>query len=624
MTRRILTLLTILLVISCGGQSNEPASSAVTETTSSSTLNESDRLNAWFAGRNEERLAYSPMELTTLNRKEQYDQLDQFSLEAAQEQLAWHAATIEEMQQEFSYDALDLEAKTSWDTWIYMFERNRGIQDFASQVYIFEQMNGTHSLLPTFMINYHKVDTLSDMQAYIARLGQVDRALGQELEKARSNAERGVRAPMFAYEIVIGEARKIISGEPFDDQVENESAIWADSMVKISALVEAGEIDNAMAETLTDQVRSALLESYQPIYEEIIVWLSEDIANTDSEPRGVWALPQGEAYYNQLLSFYTTTNLSAVEIHQIGLDEVERLMAEMAVVKEEVGFAGEMLEFLDFVSSDEQFYYSNTDEGRQAYLDDTNVYYDFIREKLPEYFGILPKADLEVKRVEAFREQDGAPAHYFQSSPDGETPGIYYVHMSDMNANPSYEMESTAYHEGLPGHHMQIAISLELETVPEFRRQTWYNAYVEGWALYTERLAWEMGAYEDPYSNLGRLSNEIWRGVRLVVDTGMHAMGWTKEEAVNYFAAHSLAPIESIVAEINRYLVIPGQATSYKIGMLKILELRERSQKALGEDFDIREFHNVVLSGGALPLDILDRRINNYIEAAQASVNKEI
>ncbi|MDG2175540.1 MAG: DUF885 domain-containing protein [Gammaproteobacteria bacterium] len=617
MTRRIFTVLTILLVISCGGQSNDPASTAVTETASTSALNESDRLNAWFADRNEERLAYSPMELTTLNRKEQYDQLDQFSLEAAQEQLAWHAATIEEMQQAFSYDALDLEAKSSWDTWIYMHERNRGIQEFASQFYLFEQMNGNHSLFPTFMINYHKVDTLSDMQAYIARLRQVDHALGQELEKARSNAERGVRAPMFAYEIVIDEARKIISGVPFGDQVENESAVWADSMAKISALVEAGEVDTAMAETLTDQVRSALLEGYQPIYEEIIAWLSEDIANTDSEPRGVWALPQGEAYYNQLLSFYTTTNLSAEEVHQIGLEEVERLMAEMAVVKEEAGFAGEMLEFLDLVSSDEKFYYSNTDEGRQAYLDDTNAYYDSIREKLPEYFGILPKADLVVKRVEAFREQDGAPAHYNSSSPDGETPGTYYVHMSDMNANPSYEMESTAYHEGLPGHHMQIAIALELETIPEFRRQTFYNAYVEGWALYTERLAWEMGAYEDPYSNLGRLSNEIWRGVRLVVDTGMHAMGWTKEEAINYFAAHSLAPIESIVAEINRYLVIPGQATSYKIGMLKILELRERSQEALGENFDIREFHDVVLSGGALPLDILDRRINNYIEVAQ-------
>jgi len=618
MFRRLFLALPVVLLVACGGESTQtattqPVPAAAQE--SASQVSESERLNQWFAEKNEERLAFSPMELTTLNRKDQYGELDQFSLAATEEQLAWHAATIEEMEQEFSYSDLDLEAKTSWDTWIYMYERNRGIQDFASQFYIFEQMNGTHSLFPTFMINYHKVDTREDMDAYISRLQQVGRAMNQSLEKAQSNAERGVRAPRFAYEIVIDEIRKIISGAPFDDAVENDSAIWSDINSKIDGLVEAGTINEEVAGTLAEQARTALLDYYQPAYQEVLDWMSQDIANTDPEPRGVWALPEGEDYYNQLLEYYTTTELTAAEIHQIGLDEVERLMAEMDAVRREVGFDGDMLEFLDTVSTDEQFYYDNTEEGRQAYLDDTNAYYDFIRERLPEYFGVLPKADLVVKRVESFREQDGAPAHYNQSSPDGETPGTYYVHMSDMNANPSYEMESTAYHEGLPGHHMQIASSLESESIPEFRRQTWYNAYVEGWALYTEKLAWEMGAYEDPYSNLGRLSNEIWRGVRLVVDTGMHAMGWTKEEAVNYFAAHSLAPIESIVAEINRYLVIPGQATSYKIGMLKIQELRERTEQALGEDFDIREFHDVILSGGALPLDILDRRVNNYIDS---------
>jgi len=618
MFRRLFLALPVVLLVACGGESpqtaiTQPVPAAAQE--SASQVSESERLNQWFAEKNEERLAFSPMKLTTLNRKDQYGELDQFSLAATEEQLAWHAATIEEMEQEFSYSDLDLEAKTSWDTWIYMYERNRGIQDFASQFYIFEQMNGTHSLFPTFMINYHKVDTREDMDAYISRLQQVGRAMNQSLEKAQSNAERGVRAPRFAYEIVIDEIRKIISGAPFDDAVENDSAIWSDINSKIDGLVEAGTINEEVAGTLAEQARTALLDYYQPAYQEVLDWMSQDIANTDPEPRGVWALPEGEDYYNQLLEYYTTTELTAAEIHQIGLDEVERLMAEMDAVRREVGFDGDMLEFLDTVSTDEQFYYDNTEEGRQAYLDDTNAYYDFIRERLPEYFGVLPKADLVVKRVESFREQDGAPAHYNQSSPDGETPGTYYVHMSDMNANPSYEMESTAYHEGLPGHHMQIAISLESESIPEFRRQTWYNAYVEGWALYTEKLAWEMGAYEDPYSNLGRLSNEIWRGVRLVVDTGMHAMGWTKEEAVNYFAAHSLAPIESIVAEINRYLVIPGQATSYKIGMLKIQELRERTEQALGEDFDIREFHDVILSGGALPLDILDRRVNNYIDS---------
>jgi len=611
MNSRITITLIALLLAACGGDAPQSAAPAAQE----AVVSESDRINAWFAEKNEERLMYSPLELTTLNRKDMYDQIDDFSQEGIREFLAWHAGTIEEMQSEFDYDALDLEAKTSWDTWIYMYERNNGINQFASQFYEFEQMDGSHSLFPTFLINYHKVDTEADMQAYISRIIQVERALGQELEKGQANAERGVRAPRFAYEIVIDESRKIISGAPFDNTVENDSAIWADVKAKIAALVEAGEIDDAAAGALTDGARAALLDHYQPAYQAVIDWLSQDIDNTDPEPRGVWALPEGEAYYNQLLSYYTTTDMTAAEIHQIGLDEVARIMAEMEAVKAQVGFNGEFLAFLDAVSSDQQFFYPNTEEGRQRYIDETNAYYDFIRAKLPEYFGILPKAGLVVKRVEAFREQDGAPAHYNQSSPDGETPGTYYVHMSAMSANPTYEMESTAYHEGIPGHHMQIAISLESTSIPAFRSQTWYNAYVEGWALYSESLALEMGAYEDPYSNLGRLSNEMWRAVRLVVDTGMHAMGWTKEEAVNYFAAHTLVPIESVVAEINRYLVIPGQATSYKIGMLKIQELREHAREALGEEFDIREFHDVVLGGGALPLDILDRRVNNYIAA---------
>jgi len=618
MIRHLFLFLVIPFFIACSEDNRSPETGQSVATTSAGIqsteqANEIQRLNDWFAEKNEDRLAFSPLELTFLGRKEQYDQIDQLSLEASQEQLDWYAASIEEMQQNFSYETLDLEAKTSWDLWIYQYERQRDLERFASQFYIFEQMNGTHSLFPTFMINYHHVETLEDMQAYISRLEQVERALGQELEKAKMNAERGVRPPRFAYDIVIDEISKIISGEPFDE-TSTESAIWADSRSKLKTLIDNEVIDPQTADELSDQVRSTLQEHYQTGYLEILTWLRQDIENSDEQSRGIWALPEGTDYYNQLLSFYTTTDLSAEEIHQIGLDEVDRIWEEMQSIKDETGFAGEMLDFFDFLSTDERFFYSNNDAGREAYLDTTRAHYDFIREKLPDYFGMLPKAELEVKRVESFRELDGAPAHYFQSSPDGSNPGVYYVHMSDMAANPIPELESTAYHEGLPGHHMQIAIALELTTVPEFRRQTGYNAYVEGWALYTEKLAWEMGAYSDPYSNFGRLSNEMWRAVRLVVDTGMHAMGWTKEEAINYFASHTSTPIESIIAEINRYLVIPGQATSYKIGMLKILELRERSQQALGDEFDIREFHDAVLGGGALPLDILERRVDNYIQ----------
>ena len=241
-----------------------------------------------------------------------------------------------------------------------------------------------------------------------------------------------------------------------------------------------------------------------------------------------------------------------------------------------------------------------------------------INELLPEYFGILPKADLVVKRVEAFREQDGAAQHYNPGTPDGSRPGVYYAHLSDMSSMPKNEMEGVAYHEGNPGHHMQISIAQELTSVPQFRTQANFTAYSEGWGLYAELLAKEMGAYKNDYSDFGRLVNEMWRAVRLVVDTGLHAKGWTEEQAVAYFKEKTPIAEEAIISEVRRYLVLPGQATSYKIGMLKIIELRENAKKALGERFDIRGFHDTILGGGAMPLAILERRVNDWVNSEMA------
>jgi uncharacterized protein (DUF885 family) len=239
-------------------------------------------------------------------------------------------------------------------------------------------------------------------------------------------------------------------------------------------------------------------------------------------------------------------------------------------------------EFFEFVNTDEQFFYPNTDEGRQAYIDDSKMFLDELTKKLPDFFGILPKADLEVKRVESFREQDGAPQHYFPGTPDGSRAGIYYAHLSDMSAMPKTTMEGVAYHEGNPGHHMQISIAQELESVPTFRTQYMTTAYVEGWALYSELLAKEMGGYENPYYDFGRLVNEVWRAIRLVVDTGLHAKGWTEADAIAYFSENSSIAPGAIKAEVQRYMVIPGQATAYKIGMLKIQELAPKSRRAVG------------------------------------------
>jgi uncharacterized protein (DUF885 family) len=286
----------------------------------------------------------------------------------------------------------------------------------------------------------------------------------------------------------------------------------------------------------------------------------------------------------------------------------------MEAIKEKVGFEGSLADFFEFVRSDQQFYYTNDDTARQQYIDRTEEALSFINDRLPYYFGRLPKADLVVKRVEAFREQDGGAAHYNRGTPDGSRPGTYYLHLSDMSALNTTSLQATAFHEGNPGHHMQISIALELEDLPVFRTQAFFNSYQEGWALYSEALAKEMGAYEDPYSDFGRLTGEMWRAIRLVVDTGIHAKGWTDEQAVSYFRQNSAFPETKAISEVQRYFVWPGQATSYKIGMLKIQQLRAEAEAQLGEKFDIREFHDTILGGGPLPEPILDKAVNTWID----------
>ena len=294
----------------------------------------------------------------------------------------------------------------------------------------------------------------------------------------------------------------------------------------------------------------------------------------------------------------------------------------MEAIQAEFGFEGTLQEFFTFLrdtKDDERLYYPDTDEGRQGYIDDATAAINKIKAVLPEYFGILPKADMVVKRVEAFREQPGAAQHYFPSTPDGSRPGVYYAHLSDMTAMPKRELEVIAYHEGLPGHHMQIAIQQELEAVPTFRTQAGFTAYSEGWGLYSEWLAKEMpGTYEDPLSEFGRLGSEIWRAIRLVVDTGLHSKGWTEDQAVEYFKENSAITEAQARSEVRRYLVLPGQATSYKVGMLKIQELRRKAEAELGDKFDIRGFHDTILGGGAMPLAILERRVDDWVTGVKA------
>ena len=623
--KTVLTLSAIAVLAACqpadNATSSQTAKAVETQVvTETSAISESERLNQWFATKYEEQLQNSPMMLTFLGRKERYDQVDDMSRAEELRQLAWQKQAAQELQNNFDYRKLDEEAKISYDIWLFQYNQALEADKFAESAYVFTQMQGIQAFAAQFLINFHKVDDASDMSAYNKRIAGVSEAISTLLVRAKERAEKGIRPPKFAYDGVIEQARALITGAPFTEESDApDSALWADAKRKITSLVEAKKIDEAQAESLKAETKKMLNEHFLPSYQSLVSWFEQDIVNTKENASGVGSQPNGEAYYNSRLKASTTTPLTANEIHQIGLSEVARITSEMEEIKDKVGFEGTLQEFFTFVKTDKQFFFNNDDEGRQGYITQTEKHLAHIKEQLPNFFGILPKADLVVKRVESFREQDGGAQHYFPGTPDGARPGIYYAHLSDMSAMPKNELEGVAYHEGSPGHHMQISIAQELESVPQFRTQARFTAYAEGWGLYAELLAKEMGGYQDDFSDFGRLVNEIWRAVRLVVDTGLHSKGWTEQQAVEYFKEKTPISEEAIKSEVRRYLVWPGQATAYKVGMLKILELRAHAEKELGESFDIRGFHDTVLGGGALPMEILERRVKDWIANVQAN-----
>ena len=576
-------------------------------------------LNAWFETKFEEELALSPMRQTSLGRKTDYDKIDDMSLEGIKARADWWQQALAEMETNFDYAELSSDAQLSYDMFAFLADEARQALEFADHEYVLHQMGTQHTGLPRFMLTEHTVESESDMVAFIARLGAIGTAVDQLLARAQSNAEGGVRPPRFAYDAVISESGNVTRGYPFDPDAE-PSILWAKSEGHLAKLVEDDAISAERAEELRAQASAALTEEMAPAYARLIEWFTKDRENAAEEATGATSLPNGERFYAYSLATMTTTDMTADEIHELGLSEVARIRGEMEAIKDQVGFDGDLQEFFVFMREDPQFYYPDNDRGAQMYIDRATELIEAMDKRLPDYFGTLPKAPLEVRRVEPFREQDGAAQHYQQGTPDGSRPGIYYAHLSDMTAMPIPPLETIAYHEGVPGHHMQISIAQELEGVPLFRTQgTYQNAYVEGWALYSEALAKEMGGFEDPYSDFGRLQDEMWRAIRLVVDTGIHAKGWSEDKAVEYCLENSPYSEGASRAEVQRYFVLPGQATGYKIGMIRIQQLRAKAEEELGEAFDIKGFHDAVLTGGSLPLSILDRRVNAWIESVKES-----
>ncbi|MGX7951985.1 DUF885 domain-containing protein [Tsuneonella sp. HG249] len=575
------------------------------------------RLKAWFDAKYEEQLQMSPLSLTGLGRKERYGEIDDFSLAAADAQLAWQKATVDELKRSFDYGSLSPSDKLSYDIWVSNYEQAAAGRRFRDSNYVFTQMQGVHAALPSLLMSQHRVDTRQDMVDYISRVSGIGRAMSQLTEIARDRAANGVRPPYFAYDIATAEARRLSAGAPFDDGADN--AIWADGKAKIAALAAKNAISSEDAAALTAYLAEALRDGYADGYKELIAFLEADRPNAAAVATGVGALKDGAAFYAQSLTSRTTTEMTPDEVHRLGLSEVKRIHKEMEAIQRKVGFKGDLKAFFEHVRTKPDNYFAQGDDGAKQYIAEADAAIRRIERQLPQYFGLLPKAALEVRRVEPFREQAGGAQHYRTGTPDGSRPGIYYAHLADMTAMPKNVLEAIAYHEALPGHHMQLSIAQELAGVPEFQKRAFYGSYIEGWGLYAEKLAKEMpGTYTDPYSDFGRLSNELWRAIRLVVDSGVHSKGWTEDQAIAYFSSNSATPLETVRNEVRRYIVWPGQATTYKVGELRILALRAEAEKALGKRFDIRGFHDAVLGAGSLPLTLLDRRVREWIAAEKA------
>lgn len=559
---------------------------------------EKERLAGLFEEYDRASLGLSPLSKAYRGiRDEDYGEWGDFSEAAEVREEELLQSTAAKMRSDFDLATLSAEDALSYRLFAAMAERSAARFPFRDYDYIFDQMNGAQSQLPAFLINIHRIDTQDDAFAYVSRISGLGKALDTLTAQSRSQADKGIMPPDWVYPYVISDIENLLDAA-------DGNAVLVDLAEKVDAL----EIDASLKAGINMQAKDEWNEVVTPAYQRLLVEMKRQqaIAPTDD---GIWRFPEGAAYYEALLANYTTTDLTADEIHNIGLREIERIHGEMQAIMQQVGFEGDLQDFFQYTRSDDRFYY----DSREAYLADAEAKLDAMEARLPEYFNTLPTDPLVIKPVEAFREKSAGKAFYQRPAPDGSRPGTYYVNLYNLNDMSKNELEALAYHEGLPGHHLQLSIQTQLGDVPPFRRFGGVTAYSEGWGLYSEELGKDMGFYTDPYSDFGRLGMELWRAARLVVDTGIHHKRWSREEAIAYLTENTPNPDGDIRKAIERYVVYPGQATAYMIGKLKIMELRERAREQLGEDFDIRAFHDVILTSGPVPLSIMEENVDSWI-----------
>lgn len=571
---------------------------------------EDQRIDEFFEAVFEREVSLSPIRQSSLGRKtDQLGKWDDFSDKATAQRVDRTHADYEQLKSDFDIEALSDDARLSYDLFALNAERAIRNFEFNRNHYVVDQFNGQLSGLITVLQNNHPIESMQDAEDYISRIAGLEKVLQEYTVQLQDRASHGVIAPAFSFADVINDARSISSGAPIED-TPRDNAVYVDFRDKLTAL----DLDAATTDDLLTRAAAALKGPFERGFAMLIVEVERQQQLADGN-KGVWSLPNGAAFYRNRIYHHTMLSLSAEEIHDIGLQEVGRIHEEMREIRDAVGFEGTLGEFFDFIREDPNNYFEDSDAGREDFLRDARQQISEIYDVVEDYFNALPSAQLEVRRVEPWRENSTSIAFYNRPSEDGSRPGIYYANLADMTSVQKYVFTAITYHESVPGHHFQIALAQELEGLPGFRKYGGYGAFTEGWALYAEQLAKEMGFYADPYRNFGRLQNELWRSVRLVLDTGIHAQRWTREEAIDYFRDNTPLSEGDIVTEVERFFVNPGQALGYKMGMIKILELRERAKDELGSAFDIREFHNAVIGAGSLPLQLLERQVERYISS---------
>jgi uncharacterized protein (DUF885 family) len=573
---------------------------------------EAQRLRIFLDKEYAEGLKFNPQQATSFGEKEGLDKLNDLSEAADLKRLEWRRGSAARMKAGFERNKLPLEAKISYDMWLDELDSAELAYKFRAYDY---PAGNTDTALPNFLISSHLVEQPSDMVAYNDRVMALGRAMDQVTERAKESAAQGIRMPRFQYERAIRESTKLVSGQPFDADGP-DSPLWADAKAKVGKLRAAGKVTPDEADKLLDGTKTALLTGMKPGYTRLIGWLQADIANAPSGKVGAVSLPNGLAWYAAALKLQTRTDLTADQIHKLGLSEVKRIQAEMDALAKQAGFPDAETYYKELQRLDPPQPYN--DQNRAEVLKYSNDLIANNRTHLTAMFHVLPIYGIEVVREPSFSEVAGGAAHTNGVSPDGKRPGRVYLHMLGTTSLRA-SLPDLMCHEGIPGHAMQGDIRVRQKDVPKFRFAARNAAFNEGWGLYSELLCKEMGVYPDIASDFMRLDGELFRAARLVTDTGIHAQGWTEDQAIDYLRTVGHRSDDVARSETRRYIVSPGQATAYKIGMIRILQLRDEAQKALGSKFDIRAFNDMVIASGSLTLGVLEMRVHEWITEQKAT-----